>query len=307
MASLTCMFAMLFGLIVQQSTKLAMNEKTEFVVRVAAIRTLVLAPFTDVKPVLTASLGVRQPLPVQIASLEVLATFDSSEVPALVLAVWPELTPRIRVNAAETLLTRAVWLNTLLEAMEKGTVRPTDVDPIRVETLVKTSDEKIRTRAVKLMTATPPSKKQDVITKYQQALELKGDVTKGKAFFKETCASCHKLEGVGEAVGTDLSSLKNRAKETLLGDILDPNRVVLPQYYSYVLVTEGDVILTGMISAETATTVTITKTDGMSETVPRASIANLRSTGLSAMPEGFEEKIDLQAMADLLAYLSSVK
>lgn len=307
MASFTCMFAMLFALIGQQSTKLAMNEKAEIVTRVAAIRTLVLAPFTDVKPSLTATLGVRQPQAVQIAALEVLATFDAPEVPTLVLAVWPELTPRVRVTAAETLLTRAAPLKVLLDAVEKGTVRPTDFDPTRVETLVKMTDEKTRTRAVKLFFATPPSKRQDVLTKYQQALERKGDISKGKALFKETCASCHKLEGVGEAVGTDLSSLKNRAKETLLGDILDPNRVVLPQYYSYVLVTDGDVILTGMISAEAATTVTITKSDGISETVPRASITNLRSTGLSAMPEGFEEKIDLQAMADLLAYLTSVK
>ena len=41
--------------------------------------------------------------------------------------------------------------------------------------------------------------------------------------------------------------------------------------------------------------------------VQRVNIASLRSTGLSAMPEGLEEKISLQAMADLLAYLNSIK
>jgi hypothetical protein len=43
------------------------------------------------------------------------------------------------------------------------------------------------------------------------------------------------------------------------------------------------------------------------EIVQRVNIASLRSTGLSAMPEGLEDKISLQAMADLLAYLNSIR
>ena len=93
----------------------------------------------------------------------------------------------------------------------------------------------------------------------------------------------------------------------MLVNILDPNREVLPQYYTYILTTDAEVTITGMISAETANTVTVRRADGTSETVQRVNIASLRSTGLSAMPEGMEEKIDLQAMADLLAYLGSIK
>ncbi len=287
--------------------KTATDEKAEPTARAAAIRTLALAPFGDVKALLTASLGVRQPQPVQLAALEVLARFDSADVPGIVLAAWQSMSPQIRATATETLLARAAWVNAFLDAVEKGTVRPTDLDPARVQLLQKSADEKIRTRAAKLFAGARPSKRQDVIAKYEKSLELKGDMAKGKALFKETCASCHKLEGVGEAVGPDLASIKNRGTESVLVNILDPNREVLPQYYSYLLITDGDVIITGMISAETANTVTIRKTDGMSETVQRVNIASLRSTGLSAMPEGLEEKIDLQAMADLLAYLNSIK
>jgi hypothetical protein len=45
----------------------------------------------------------------------------------------------------------------------------------------------------------------------------------------------------------------------------------------------------------------------MSETMQRVNIASLRGTGLSAMPEGLEEKLDVRAMADLLAYLNSIR
>jgi putative heme-binding domain-containing protein len=176
-----------------------------------------------------------------------------------------------------------------------------------VQLLLKSPDEKVRARAGKLFAGTAPSKRLDVIAKYQKALDLKGDATKGKTVFKDSCASCHKLEGVGEAVGPDLASIKNRGTESVLVNVLDPNREVLPQYYSYLLTTDEDVIISGMIAAETANTITIRKSDGTSETVQRVNIQSLRSTGLSAMPEGLEEKIDLQAMSDLLAYLNSIK
>ncbi|MBA4190619.1 MAG: dehydrogenase [Planctomycetaceae bacterium] len=287
--------------------KTAGDDKREPTARATAIRTLGLAQFSDVKSLLTRSLGVRQPQPVQLAALEVLAKFDSPEVPTLVLIAWPEMSPQIRATAAETLLARAQWVSAFLDAVEKGTVRPTDLDPARIQLLLKSPDEKVRQRATKLFSGAAPSKRQDVLVKYQKAIELKGDASKGKTLFKETCASCHKLEGVGESIGPDLASVKNRGTESVLTNIIDPNREVLPQYFSYVLITDGDVILTGMIAAETANTVTIRKTDGMSETVQRVNIASLRSTGLSAMPEGLEEKLDLQAMADLIAYLNSIK
>ena len=62
-----------------------------------------------------------------------------------------------------------------------------------------------------------------------------------------------------------------------------------------------------MITAETANSLTIRRADGTTETVLRIDIEELRSTGLSFMPEGLEKQIDVPAMADLLAYLNSLK
>lgn len=285
----------------------ATSAKATPAARAAAVRTLGLAPFPDAKPVLAACLDFHQPQPVQLAALETLAKFDVSDVPGMILPAWQAMSPKIRATATETLLTRPGWVHAFLDAVEKGTVRPTDLDPARVQLLQKSPDEKVRTRAVKLFAGARLSKRQDVIAAYQKALDLKGDVARGKAVFKETCSACHRLEGVGEAVGADLASIKNRGSESVLTNILDPNREVLPQYYSYVLTTDADVTITGMISAETANTVTIRKIDGGTETVQRVNIASLRSTGLSAMPEGLEQKVDVRAMADLLAYLNSIR
>jgi putative membrane-bound dehydrogenase-like protein len=296
-----------FADLVADARKLAADDKADADARAAAIRTLALAGFADSKALLANCLDVKQPQPVQLAALDTLAKFDSADVPQIVLTAWPAMSPRIRATATETLLARAAWVGAFLDAVEKKTVLPTDLDPARVQLLVKSPDEKTRARAAKLFAAGAASKRADVLKKYEKALDLKGDVMKGKAVFKEHCAACHKLEGVGENVGPDLASIKNRGTESVLANIIDPNREVLPQFYSYLLITADDTIISGMITAETANTVTIRKTDGMSETVQRVNIATLKSSGLSAMPEGLEEKIELQAMADLLAYLGSIK
>ena len=65
--------------------------------------------------------------------------------------------------------------------------------------------------------------------------------------------------------------------------------------------------MTGMITAETANSLTIRRVDGTTETVLWIQIDELKSTSLSFMPEGLEKQIDVPSMADLLAYLTSIK
>ena len=50
--------------------------------------------------------------------------------------------------------------------------------------------------------------------------------------------------------------------------------------------------LTGLIAAETATSVTLKRADNATDTVLRIDIDQLKSTGLSLMPEGMEKQID---------------
>jgi len=285
----------------------AVDEKADTAARVVAIRALGRTPFADARPLLAKCLGVRQPQPVQLAALETLATFDAAGVPEAVLALWPSMTPTRRAAVLDALLARPAWRGALLDAVEKEVVRPADLDPARVQLLLKTPDEKVRARAAKLFAGTGPSKRANEIAKYRKSLDRKGDAGKGRTVFKESCAACHKFGGVGEAVGPDLAAIKDRTPVSLLVGIIDPNREVLPQYTSYLLVTDDDRILSGMIASDTADTLTIRQSDGTAETVRRSVIQSLRGTGLSAMPEGLEEKIDIQAMADLLAFLAEAR
>ena len=59
----------------------------------------------------------------------------------------------------------------------------------------------------------------------------------GQGGLQKNCSSCHRLENVGQQVGADLSAVRDRGLDAVLLNILDPNREVMPQYLSYVLVT----------------------------------------------------------------------
>ena len=112
---------------------------------------------------------------------------------------------------------------------------------------------------------------------------------------------------MGTAIGADLKAVRDRGLEAVLLNILDPNREVKPKFLTYIAATESGRLTTGMIIAETANNITLRNVDGKSKTLFRRDIARLKNTGLSFMPEGLEKEINVQAMADLLAYLNSIR
>ncbi len=292
--------------LVTEARTTASDPKRPGPARASAIRSLRFARFDDVQALLAEQLGLRQPPEVQAAAVETLAGFDDDRVAATLLQAWPGMSPKLRASATEALFGRPAWILAFLDAFEKGTVGRTDVDSARLDLLKNYPDSAVKQRASKLF-AGGLARRQDVVASYQAALERKGDRNRGKEVFKSQCSSCHRLEGIGQEVGADLSAIRDRGQEAILLNILDPNRDVKPQYLSYIVVTTSGRVLTGMIRAETTNSLTLRKPDGKEETVLRLDIDEIRSTGLSFMPEGLEKQVDVTAMADLLVYLNSLK
>lgn len=297
----------IFKALVADALKASSDEKQPVPERVSAVRTLGLAEFDKVKPNFTEFLRFRQPETVQKAALETLARFEQAEAAGLIIQAWPSLSPQVRATAAETLFARNTWVHSFLDAVEKGQIKSGEIDPARIKLLQLFADPTIRGRAEKLFKGNQLSARKDVIAAYQKSLDLKGDLKNGKELFKKNCAACHRIEGVGEQIGAELGAIKDRGADFILLNVLDPNREVLPKFITYYVQTDSGRSLTGMIQAETATSLTIRRSDGTNETILRVNIEELRSTGLSFMPEGLEKMINHQEMADLIAYLMSVR
>jgi putative heme-binding domain-containing protein len=279
------------------------DERASNAARTAAVRALRFARFDDVRDLLAGLLGSRQRPELQAAAIETLAQFDDDRVATVLLEVWPGLSPKLRASAAEALFARPAWIGAFLDAVEAGKVGRADLDPARIELLKSYPAATVKERAGRIF-AQGLERRQDVVAAYQKALQLPGDPERGRQVFRTHCATCHRLDGFGQVVGAELNAIRDRGLDSVLLNILDPNREVNPQYQTYVVVTTSGRVLTGLIAAESANSLTIRKPDGSEETVLRLDLDEMRSTGLSFMPEGLEKQIDVPAMADLLAYLT---
>ena len=148
-----------------------------------------------------------------------------------------------------------------------------------------------------------PPQRAAVIDRYQPSLKLAGDPVRGRAVFVKNCQTCHQHQGQGNRVGPDLSGIAGRAPDQLLSDILDPNKIVEPDFLVLAAATRRGQVYSGLLAEETATTVKLRRAEGLEDVLLRSEIEELRSTGQSLMPEGLEQNINMQEMADLIAFL----
>ena len=297
----------IMGRVLEEAREAALNTRLPVKQRLTAIERLGFAPYAEVRDVFSELLEPQQVNPVQVAAIVQLGQFPDQEIAALLINGWPKMTPDLRTKAAETLLSRAAWSGALIDAIEAGSIGRGDLSPARVDLLKQHPDKRLADRVKQLYADRSLARRDEVVQQYQSALKGDGDVASGKAVFKKACSACHRLEGVGTAVGADLKAIRDRGKAGVLLHILDPNREVKPQYMSYTLVLESGQVLSGMIADESVNSITVRKPDGTSTTVLRINIEEIRSSGLSFMPEGLEKQIDQRAMADLLAYLMSLQ
>ncbi len=293
--------------LVAAALKTAIDGKAATADRLAAVQQLRLGDFNALEPALAQLLEPTQPAELQTAALDALASFRDPRVADLLVRTWQTLSPRVRSQAADVLFSRPEWILALLKAVAESAVAVGDVDPGRWRLLADHADPAVRQQAASLLAQLKVGRRGEVVESYKDSLKMAGDAARGKEHFKKVCAACHQLQGVGYATGPNLAAMKARGPEAILLNVLDPNREVNPQYLNYNVVTGDGRTLSGMIAAETATSVTLRRAENAADTVLRIDIEVLKSTGMSLMPEGLEKQIDKQAMADLLAYLREVE
>ena len=274
--------------------------------RLAAITRLGLGRFADSSESFARLLGTDQPRAVQLAAVRVLETIGDPEIGGWLLACWPHLGPQVRGAVATAVLSRPAWVRGFLEAVEAGTVSLSEFDPAKVRLLETYADPEIRAGYAKVAARVRASPRQEVLAEYRPALDMAGDAGRGRGHFTRVCAQCHRVDGIGHEIGPNLAAFKNRGPEAILINLLDPNREVNPLYVNYVAQLDDGRVVTGMITDESAASITLKRAENATDTIPRASIEVLTGTGQSIMPEGLEKQLDQQAVADLLAYINSL-
>ncbi|MCA9104690.1 MAG: ThuA domain-containing protein [Planctomycetales bacterium] len=240
----------------------------------------------------------------------ILVALRSASAPNVGAAIREHLgvmTPPARKEAVATMMLRAEWTSELLAAIENREVLLSELSLEQQRGLAAHPDNEIAKRAeVILMSGgtLPSEDRKEVIEAYLPSAELEGDVAKGEVLFRNVCSNCHTYKDIGNRVGPDLTGMALHPKEELLVHILDPNASVEGNFRVYTVSTIDGLVLSGLLASETRTAIQLFDSQGKPQTILREDIDELVASSLSLMPVGFEKQLDVEQMADLLAFLT---
>jgi len=229
---------------------------------------------------------------------------NDSTLAAAVLKQWHEFNPALRAEAARFLCARPARSRALVEAIRASLVTAEEIPAAEIARLRQSRDTAVAEAVPILFPVAAAESRDDVLRRFEPALQQPGQPDKGRIIYAERCASCHRFHGDGYAVGPDLESVAGGGKEKLLTHLIDPDREVAPQFAAYVAELADGVVLSGVLASESSDSITMREPLGRETKVPRARLKRMQTTGRSPMPEGLESGLSLQQMADLLAFLA---
>ena len=138
------------------------------------------------------------------------------------------------------------------------------------------------------------------------ALAPKGNAANGKAL-SALCMACHQIGSAGGQIGPNLSGAGAMGLEAVLRNILTPNAAMEPGYRIYrVEMRNGDLIDAFFVS-EDKDAVVIRQAGLPDRRVTKADIRSTRFIRRSLMPEGLLDGLQDSQVADLLAFLMTLK
>lgn len=149
-------------------------------------------------------------------------------------------------------------------------------------------------------------------TRRTHALSSAGDARAGYTLFNRDsgpiCGRCHVVNGVGTAVGPDLSSVARRlTAEEILDAILAPSISITHGYGAVAFELEDGTLAVGRVVKETTDAWTIVDPTGTSRTLRRWDVKSHSPSKVSVMPEGLADTLTDDEFRDLVAYVSTLK
>jgi putative heme-binding domain-containing protein len=254
--------------------------------------------------VLADCLTSTSPGGIQRDAIKALGITSDPSIPDVLTKNWATFGPETRIAILDQLMSREPWAFALLQQIESGVINAALLDAVRKDRLLRHSSPRVKALAARVLHSNGISNRAKVLEEFSPALALAGDSKNGAAVHAKLCATCHKLGNVGNDIGPNLQSVAAHPPEKLLVSILDPNASIEPAYLAYSCTLNDGEELYGIIAAETGNSLIFKTPDGKTQTILRSNITSLRSSNLSLMPEGLEQSLSKQDLADLIAFLS---
>ncbi len=260
----------------------------------------------DIVPALIGLLTADESLVLKRRIAEALGSVSDDSIGQKLVDAYPQLTFELRDPVFAQIIKRPDWAQLLVGAMDQKKVLLTQLGPALLHRLRTHPDSAVALHASQVIDAIrgPELQEKDAIIKqFVATVSQKGDVEKGHQIFTQNCSTCHRFKGEGRDLAPDLTGMGAHGPDDLLVHIVDPNRVVEPNFLTFSIETKDDLSYDGIITRENRNTVLLRNATGDYE-IRQDNIKSRRSTGLSLMPNGFEA-LGKEGLRDLITFLSS--
>ena len=261
------------------------------------------ADFGQVKSPLRDLVSDDVPADVQAVAMPLNLRIDPDWTRALLNQKLMGMTMMVRSAAISACLRRSDDAKWFLQQIETGQIPKTVVDPGTGKKFRQHPDAEVKALASRLFATDPDRAK--ILASYAESAKELGDARSGKSLFKQHCAACHQIDGVGTNVGPDISDSRTKTPAALLTSILDPNAAIDSAFMQHQVLTVDGRVLDGLLIGEANDAVILQQKEGKRITIQRKDIETLQAPGTSLMPEGFEQILDQEKMSDLLSYLKN--
>lgn len=140
-------------------------------------------------------------------------------------------------------------------------------------------------------------------------LEAKGDAQRGKPLFKtQSCVACHTDADGQSPKGPHLVDIGKRSKPNeLVESILQPSAKLAQGYEGYTFHMNTGLSHSGFVVRESASDVRIRELNGIERKLAKSEIEERVRQEKSVMPDGIASNLTPGQLADLIAYLQSLK
>ncbi len=198
----------------------------------------------------------------------------------------------------------------LLALAKEGKV-PADLKTELTTVLNTHPDRRVREQAASVV---PPPKMRGgkPLPPFYELVRREGKADKGRDVFFRTgansCAGCHRVQGRGQWVGPDLSTIGTKyGRDELVRSILNPSAAIGYNFRSLTVALDDGRVLTGLPVEDSPDRLVLKTADGVRVSLRPSQVEDRKSSDVSLMPEGLAETLTDSELIDLLTFLSTLK
>lgn len=220
---------------------------------------------------------------------------------------WPEKREDVRRVLIDALALSGEGGRAILKWQSEGKLPPQFKDQAALA-LSRSTDASIRDQAAKELPLPAAIGLAD-FPKLPELMKLKGDATKGQAMFMQAgCVACHRVKGQFIDFGPDLTQIGAKlSQDGLFTAVLYPSAAIEHSFNGQNVTTKEGQMVMGYVVSETDAELTLRMAGGASTTIKKVSVVKREELKDSLMPPGLAASIGAQGLADLVAWLLTLK